>query len=132
MLLVFPRVLFLPMVAGALYRQRDDENRICLAGSMKERTFLNTIAALLIMGASISGTVSAQTIIEQGGKGAWNWNRNIASTDFNNGISLRVLFASDADCNDAYFGLAGNDQITSVRFIIDTNTYNGVTLSIIR
>ena len=115
-----------PMVAGALYRQGDDENRNCLAGSMKETTVHHSLAALLIMGASISATVAAQTIIEQGGKGAWNWNRNIASTDFNNGISLRVLFASDADCNDAYFGLAGNDQITSVRFIIDSNTYNGV------
>ncbi|QVL48307.1 MAG: hypothetical protein KFB96_22240 [Thiocapsa sp.] len=113
-------------VHRTLYLQGEVENRICLAGSMKERTFLNTLAALLIMGASVSGTVAAQAIIEQGGKGAWNWNRNIASTEFNNGISLRVIFASDADCNDAYFALAGNDQITSVRFIIDTNTYNGV------
>ncbi|NCA72176.1 MAG: hypothetical protein EOM91_19295 [Sphingobacteriia bacterium] len=93
---------------------------------MKESTFHHTLTAFLIVSASISGTVAAQTIIEQGGKGAWFWNRNIASTDFKNGISLRVMFSSDADCNDAYFGLTGNDQITSIRFIIDSNTYNGV------
>ena len=95
---------------------------------MKERTSHRVLVALLLAGALLSGGVSAQTLVEHGSKGLWYWSGNIASTDFKNGLSLRVVFAPDSGCNDAYFGLTGNDQITSLRFTIDASSYNGVSV----
>ncbi|WP_246172920.1 hypothetical protein [Thermochromatium tepidum] len=59
----------------------------------------------------------------QGGRGQWQWEGNVAKTIFDNGLAIAIAFSTDDDCDTAYFGLIGNDQVTSMSFIIDQHQY---------
>lgn len=78
-------------------------------------------AALLSVSA-----VRAEEIQTRGGKGAWGWNDNIASTVFKHGITLFVAFVPEQQCQNAVFAIGGNDELTSISFTIDGSSYDVV------
>jgi hypothetical protein len=62
----------------------------------------------------------------RGGKGQWAWEGNVAKTFFENGLAIVIAFPPDDDCETAYFGLIGNDRISSMSFTIDQSQYKSL------
>ncbi|KAA6182744.1 hypothetical protein F2Q65_17380 [Thiohalocapsa marina] len=80
------------------------------------------MAAALV---SLSAAV-AEEIRPRGSKGAWAWSDNVASTYFEHGIGLAVVFMPEQGCHDAFFAISGNDTLDSLSFTIDGAPYNPV------
>ena len=94
---------------------------------MSNHDRVRTVAAGLLLAGALAGSLAtAQELTFSGGKGHWSWNGPIASTDFNHGISLNVLFVPESGCNDALFVLKGNEQVRSLSFTIDGQGYHSV------
>ena len=55
----------------------------------------------------------------------WGASENVATTSFNSGIDLLVVFMPETGCNDAVFAIAGNNAISELAVNIDGEIYTG-------
>jgi hypothetical protein len=82
------------------------------------------LLGLILAMTTFAATAQLEPPTYQGRQGQWAWEGNVAKTFFENGLAIAIAFPPDDDCDTAYFGLIGNDQITSMAFTIDQNQYN--------
>lgn len=85
---------------------------------------IRVVLGLVLVSTAFTALAQFELPTQQGGRGQWAWEGNLAKTFFDNGLAIAIAFSPDDDCNTAYFGLLGNDRITSLTFTIDRSQYN--------
>lgn len=87
------------------------------------QSIVRPLLGLILAFAAFAATAQLDPPTYQGSRGQWEWEGNMAKTLFKNGLAIVIAFPPDDDCNTAYFGLIGNDQVTSMSFTIDQSQY---------
>lgn len=92
--------------------------------SMHRHPIARLLPGLILALTAFAATAQLDPPTYQGGRGQWQWEGNVAKTFFDNGLAIAIAFLPDDDCDTAYFGLIGNDQVKSMTFTIDQSQYN--------
>lgn len=89
---------------------------------------LLTLLAYLLLSVSLQVAFAADftSTPKSGSKGKWGWEESFAFTTFKKNIILYVQFAPEFQCDVAYFGILGNDEIDTITFKIDGHRFKSV------
>lgn len=83
---------------------------------------------MVLLAAGVTPTLAAPTP-DQGRKGAWSWDRNVASTEIGSGIRLVVAFSADDNCDDGRLMVYGNRNISELTLTVDGQFFGNTSMA---